>query len=103
MTKDQFCTYVQGILDMELEIAKITHKTKEDIELVGALKLIQDALKKVEDNKVAFYTEGPIMPLTYPNTTTPPWTITCDGISSTTCTDGTQIYTTYNKSKKNKK
>jgi hypothetical protein len=103
MTKDQFCTYVQGILDMELEIARITHKTKEDIELVGALKLIQDALKKVEDNEVPFYLRRPIMPPTYPDISSPPWTITYDSTGSTTCTDGTQIYTTYNKSKKNKK
>ena len=103
MTKDQFCIYVQGILDMELEIAKITHKTKEGIELVGALKLIQDALKKVEDNEVPFYPRGPIMPPTYPDTISPPWTITCGTASSTIGTDGTQIYTTYNKSKKNKK
>jgi hypothetical protein len=97
MTKDQFCTYVQGILDMELEIAKIAHKTKEDIELVGALKLIQDALKKVENNETPFY---PIMPPTYPDTISPPWTITCGTTSSTIGTDGTQVYTTYNKSKK---
>ena len=103
MTKDQFCAYVQGILDMELEIAKITHKTKEDIELVGPLKLIQDALKKIEDNEVPFYPTGPAAPFTYPDTISPPWIITCSNTSSTTGTEGTQIYTTYNKSKKNKK
>jgi hypothetical protein len=73
MTKDEFISYIRGVIDMEIETAKrinpisykdekykIIEKFKEPIndnpvapqepqyELIGALKLIEDALNKIE-------------------------------------------------------
>jgi hypothetical protein len=86
MTKEEFITYVRAIIDMEIETAKRTnpifpkderYKTVEGLkefvadsstqepsyELVGALKLIEEALSKVNET-----TPSP----TYPQITNPP-------------------------------
>lgn len=98
MTKDEFCTYVKALLDMEVEIARITHKTKEEnIELNGTLKLIGDALNKVDKTKSI---GAPV----YPFTPLPPyfnpedWVITCGGnnFEEIKVGDGRKIWTTNN-------
>ena len=107
MTKEEFITYVRAIIDMEIETAKRTnpifpkderYKTVEGLkefvedptiasqepqyELIGALKLIEDALNKI--NEVSFptpslpYTPINPMPPFYPGigvpNTSPDWT-----------------------------
>lgn len=113
MTKEEFITYVRAIIDMEIETAKRTnpifpkderYKTAEGLkefvadptvasqepqyELIGALKLIEEALSKVnkqENNTIVYpgtpptpYTPINPMPPFYPGigvpNTSPDWT-----------------------------
>lgn len=96
MTKDEFYTYVKAVLDMEVEIARITNKTKIDnIELVGALKLIKDALDKVDKIKSTGAPVYPFTPSQYP-ISPEDWVITY-GVSNSEeikGEDGRKIWTT---------
>ena len=58
MNKEEFFTYVQAIIDMEFETAKQVNPIvnvptsspyKTQYELTGALKLINEALNKVDE------------------------------------------------------
>ena len=91
MTKEEFITYVRAIIDMEIETAKRTnpifpkderYKTAEGLkefvsdptvasqepqyELIGALKLIEEALSKVnkQENNTIVYPGTPPTPYT---------------------------------------
>ena len=113
MTKEEFITYVRAIIDMEIETAKRTnpifpkderYKTAEGLkefvadptvasqepqyELIGALKLIEEALSKVNETTPSPsyppsitlpYTPSTPMPPFYPGligvpNTSPDWT-----------------------------
>ena len=91
MTKEEFITYVRAIIDMEIETAKRTnpifpkderYKTVEGLkefvtdptvssqepqyELIGALKLIEEALNKInkQENNTIVYPGTPPTPYT---------------------------------------
>ena len=66
MTKEEFITYVRAIIDMEIETAK---RVSPQYELIGALKLIEEALSKVDE-----LTPSPSYPMpTLPYTPMPPF------------------------------
>ena len=85
MTKEEFITYVRAIIDMEIETAK---RASPQYELIGALKLIEEALNKIneqENNTIVYpgtpptpYTPINPMPPFYPGigvpNTSPDWT-----------------------------
>lgn len=53
MNKDEFVSYVRGVIDLEIENSKnklnqLKQSENIDFELVGALKLIKEALDKLE-------------------------------------------------------
>lgn len=53
MNKDEFVSYVRGVIDLEMENSKnklnqLKQSENIDFELVGALKLIKEALDKLE-------------------------------------------------------
>jgi hypothetical protein len=48
LTKEEFIIYVKALLDSELENARQKHQT-QDVELVGTLKLIKEALQNIEE------------------------------------------------------
>jgi hypothetical protein len=101
MTKEEFITYVRAIIDMEIETAKRTnpifskderYKTVEGLkefvedsspqepqyELIGALKLIEEALSKVNETTPSPSYPTPTLPY-YPGligvpNTSPDWT-----------------------------
>ena len=105
MTKEEFITYVRAIVDMEIETAKRTnpifpkderYKTVEGLkefvaestpqepqyELIGALKLIEEALNKLNQvqPQLPQYVPGIAAPFTVPytpGTGTNPYTINC--------------------------
>jgi nitrate/nitrite-specific signal transduction histidine kinase len=66
MTKEEFIIYTKALIDLELENVKEEHYPNS-VELVGILKLIQEALKSVDKHS-------------YPNSNN---TGTNDGISWT--------------------
>ena len=75
MTKEEFITYVRAIIDMEIETAK---RVSPQYELIGALKLIEEALSKVNE-----LTPSPSYPMpTLPYT--PNYTINCTSSTSNT-------------------
>ena len=105
MTKEEFITYVRAIIDMEIETAKRAnpifpkderYKTVEGLkefvsdttppepqyELIGALKLIEEALNKLNQvqPQLPQYVPGITSPFTIPytpGTGTNPYTINC--------------------------
>jgi hypothetical protein len=105
MTKEDFITYVRAIIDMEIETAKRTnpifpkderYKTVEGLkefvedlspqepqyELIGALKLIEEALNKLNQvqPQLPQYVPGiaaPFISPYTPGTGTNPYTINC--------------------------
>lgn len=57
MNKEEFISYVRGVIDCELEKIRIDFIQKnnrdgfESFELVGSLRLIKDALEKLNSDK----------------------------------------------------
>lgn len=89
MTEKEFITYCKALLDSEWEKLRIDSiKDGADRELIGTLKLIDDALRKVDETvkkKTEKREPGPsfdpnkvIGPGTHnPDYLSPPWEVTC--------------------------
>jgi hypothetical protein len=83
MTKEEFITYVRAIIDMEIETAK---RVSPQYELIGALKLIEEALSKVDELTPSPSYPIPTLPYTPINPIPPyyPYTINCTTSTSNT-------------------